>query len=171
MIEVKFFEIEKIKPYPKNAKKHPKNQIEKIADSIKNFGFNQPIVVDGDGVIIVGHGRFEAAKLLDFKKVPVIKVTDLSEDKVKAYRLADNKLNESDWDMELVMAEFFNFDESLRKLSGFNNDDFDVNQDDLETEKQIKSVFEIVVECDSEEDQRNKFNELSKKFKCRILTL
>ena len=66
--------IENIKPYEKNAKKHPKKQVEQVAKSIKEFGFNQPIVIDKKGVIIVGHGRYEAAKLLGLSDVPVIEV-------------------------------------------------------------------------------------------------
>jgi DNA modification methylase len=97
--------LDQIKPYEKNAKKHPKKQIKQIANSIREFGFNQPIVVDGKGVIIVGHGRYEAAKVLGLTEVPVIVVKNLSAEKTKAYRLADNKLNESDWDMEMVIQE------------------------------------------------------------------
>lgn len=77
-----------IKPYDKNAKKHPKKQVQQVANSIKEFGFNQPIVVDKNGVLIVGHGRLEAAKLLGLKEVPTITV-DLTEEQAKAYRLAD----------------------------------------------------------------------------------
>src|SRR3989304_4061395 len=96
--------IDSIVPYEKNAKKHPKKQVEQIANSIKEFGFNQPIVVDKQGTIIVGHGRFEAAKLLQMESVPVVEL-DISEEKAKAYRLADNKLNESDWEMQAVQDE------------------------------------------------------------------
>lgn len=113
-----------IRPYPKNAKKHPKKQIEQIASSIKEFGMNQPIVVDKEGVIIVGHGRYEAMKLLGLEITPdMIKVVDLPEKKANAYRLADNKLNESDWDMELVIEELKALeDESLAELTGFDLD-------------------------------------------------
>lgn len=96
--------IELIKPYTKNAKKHPEDQVEKIKRSIEEFGFNQPIVVDKDNVVIVGHGRLMAAMQLGLKTVPVLTV-NLTEEQAKAYRLADNKLNESDWDMDLVLEE------------------------------------------------------------------
>lgn len=102
--------ISTITPYPKNAKKHPQKQVEQVAASIAEFGFNQPIVVDADGVIIVGHGRYEAARLLGMTEVPVLEVS-LPKAKANAYRLADNKLNESDWDMELVIDE-------LKELEG-----------------------------------------------------
>ncbi len=113
--------IYKIKPYHKNAKKHPAKQIEQIANSIKEFGFNQPIVIDKNNVIIVGHGRFEAAKALGMGEVPVIKV-NLTEDQAKAYRLADNKLNESSWDMELVISELKELDPGMVDLTGFSKD-------------------------------------------------
>ncbi len=113
--------IEAIKPYPKNAKKHPNKQVEQIAASIKEFGFNQPIVVDSNNVVIVGHGRLEAAILLGLKEVPTITV-DLTEDQAKAYRLADNKLNESDWDMNLVIEELKGLSEPMFELTGFDKD-------------------------------------------------
>lgn len=107
-----------IKPYAKNAKKHTKRQVEAIAKSIKEFGFNQPIVVDKKGVIIVGHGRWEAAKLLGIKNPPVT-VADLSPKQARAYRLADNRLNESDWDMSAVLAELKDLDPTMRDITGF----------------------------------------------------
>lgn len=108
-------------PYAKNAKKHPKKQVEQVAASIKAFGFNQPIVVDKKLVVIVGHGRLEAAKLLGLKTVPVMKL-NITEEKAKAYRLADNKLNESDWDMELVVEELKGLSTSMLDLTGFDRD-------------------------------------------------
>ena len=111
-------EISNIKPYPQNAKQHPAEQIKKIAASIKEFGFNQPIVTDKEGVIIVGHGRYEAAKALGLTQVPVLEV-ELSKEQAKAYRLADNRLNESDWDMGLVIDELKTLTEELIELTGF----------------------------------------------------
>lgn len=122
--------IDQIRPYDKNAKKHPDKQVIQVANSIKEFGFNQPIVVDKNGVIIVGHGRFLASHFLGLKEVPVLEL-DLSEEKAKAYRLADNKLNESDWDMALVIAELKELDLGMVDLTGFdrklvlNDDDKD----------------------------------------------
>jgi len=113
--------IEEIKPYIKNAKLHTKKQIKQVANSIKEFGFNQPIVIDKKGIIIVGHGRFEAAKMLKMDEVPVLEV-DLNEEQAKAYRLADNKLNESDWDMDLVVSELKELSEPMVDLTGFDKD-------------------------------------------------
>jgi len=110
--------IGSIEPYGKNAKKHPDKQVRQIADSISAFGFAQPIVVDKGGVIIVGHGRYLAAHLLGIEMVPVMEL-DITEEQAKAYRLADNKLNESEWDMELVIAELKELSLPNVDLTGF----------------------------------------------------
>lgn len=110
--------IGEIQPYGKNAKKHPDKQVVQVANSIKEFGFNQPIVVDKEGVIIVGHGRFLAAHFLGLREVPVLTV-DIDEEKAKAYRLADNKLNESEWDMQLVITELKELSMDMVDLTGF----------------------------------------------------
>jgi len=112
--------IEDIRPYPKNAKEHKEKQIKKIADSIKEFGFNQPLVVDKDGVIIVGHGRYIAAQFLGMETVPVLEV-DIDDEKAKAYRLADNKLNESSWDMDIVIEELKAMSLQMVDLTGFDS--------------------------------------------------
>lgn len=139
-----------ITPYEKNAKKHPKKQVQQVADSIKEFGFNQPIVVDKNNVVIVGHGRLEAAKLLGLETVPVITV-DLTEEQAKAYRLADNKLNESDWDMDLVLPELRELSQELFDLTGFNSDlliDVDEKDDEIpevpaEPQSKLGDLYEL----------------------------
>ena len=113
--------IDKIIPYEKNAKRHTRKQVQLVANSIKMFGFNQPIVVDQNNVIIVGHGRLEAAKLLGMKEVPTVTVK-LSEEQAAAYRLADNKLNESEWDMALVIEELKGLSPAMIDLTGFAKD-------------------------------------------------
>jgi len=135
-----------IKPYEKNAKKHPKKQIEQVANSIKEFGMNQPIVVDKQGVIIVGHGRYEALKHLQWEiKDEYIKVVDLTEEQAMSYRLADNKLNESEWDMKLVLEELKGLPDELFDLTGFDRDliiDADEKDDEVpETPIEPKSVL------------------------------
>jgi len=112
-----------ITPYHLNAKKHPKKQVQQIANSIKEFGMNQPIVVDKDGVIIVGHGRYEALQLLNWEIKPEwIKIVDLTDEQAKSYRLADNKLNESEWDMKLVIDELKGLGDEMLDLTGFDKD-------------------------------------------------
>lgn len=119
--KIEQWEVEKIKPYARNTKKHPPEQIQKIAASLHAFGFNQPIVVDSAGVIIAGHGRLLGAKELGLKKVPVVVANWLSEEEVMAYRIADNKLNESDWDKDFLKFEMLTLNRSEfdLKLTGF----------------------------------------------------
>lgn len=102
--------IKELKPYKKNAKKHPKEQVEQIANSIKEFGFTQPVLIDKNNCVVAGHGRILGAKKAGLKEVPTLCLDDLTEEQIKAYRLADNKLNESDWDKALL-------DEELKELS------------------------------------------------------
>ena len=95
-LDIKYVDINELKPYVRNPKEHPDFQIEKIANSINRFGFNVPILVDKDNEIIAGHGRLLAAKKLNLKEVPIILLENLTPDEVKAFRIADNKLVERD---------------------------------------------------------------------------
>lgn len=114
---IEWKDITSVKPYARNAKKHDETQIANVAESIKQFGWQQPIVCDADGVIIIGHCRLLAAKKLGLKKVPVKTVDNLSEEQVKKLRALDNKLNESDWDFDLLAEDIGELD-----FSGFDID-------------------------------------------------
>jgi DNA modification methylase len=98
--------VDAVTPNARNARTHSKKQIRQIADSITAFGFLVPLLIDEGGVVIAGHGRYAAAKLLGLKQVPVIEVKGLSEAKRRALALADNKIAENaGWDRELLAAE------------------------------------------------------------------
>lgn len=101
-------------PYAANAKKHDARQVANVAESIRQFGFVQPVVVDRDGVIVIGHCRALAAEKLGMVEVPCVCVDDLTPEQVNALRLVDNKTNESPWDLDLLSAELPGLD-----LSGF----------------------------------------------------
>ena len=123
--DVEFIKVNDLHPYEKNAKKHPQEQIDYIKNSIKEFGFRQNLVIDKDNVVIIGHGRLEAAKQLGLEYVPCIKADDLTEEQIKALRLADNKVAESEWDFNLLddeLDDIFDID-----MSDFG---FDLNFDD-----------------------------------------
>ena len=116
--------IADIIPYAANAKKHDKRQINNVAESIKQYGFVQPIVIDRDGVIVIGHCRALAAKKLGMEEVPCVCVDDLTPEQVNALRLVDNKSNESDWDYDLLADEIpgldlsaFDFDWGLPEIT------------------------------------------------------
>ena len=113
-------------PYAGNAKKHDSTQIANVAESIEQFGFVQPIVIDRDGVIVIGHCRALAAEKLGMKEVPCVCVDDLTPEQVNALRIVDNKSNESPWDFDILPDELADID-----LSDF---DFDFGVDDEEEE-------------------------------------
>jgi len=123
MLKLDFIPLEQIKPYLNNPRKHPEEQIKKIAQSILEFGFKVPIIVDKNFIIIAGHGRYEAAKRLNLKRVPVIIADDLTPEQVKAFRIADNRISlESEWDLDALAAEIQelleeDFDLSLTMLN------------------------------------------------------
>ena len=94
-----------IVPYANNTKKHDETQIKNVAESIKKYGWVQPIVIDNDGTIVIGHCRALAAKKLGIEEVPCVVVSDLTEEEINALRIVDNKTNESPWDFDLLSAE------------------------------------------------------------------
>jgi len=97
--------LEEIKPYEKNPRKNDK-AVEKVAESIKEFGFKVPIVIDKNNKIVAGHTRYKASEQLGLEKVPCIVADDLSEEQVKAFRIADNKVTEiAEWDNDLLLEE------------------------------------------------------------------
>ena len=121
--------VKDIRPYENNPRRND-DAVDKVANSIKEFGWQQPIVVDKDGVIIVGHTRYKAAKKLKLKTVPVV-VADLSEEQAKAYRIADNSTGEiATWDYDKLMQE----------LEGI---DYDMGQFGLEIEEQYIETTEM----------------------------
>ncbi len=97
--------VKEIKPYDKNAKKHNDTQIGNVAESIRQFGFVQPIVLDKDNVVVIGHCRLLAAKKLRLETVPCVYADTFTDEQVKKLRLLDNKLNESAWDFDLLSEE------------------------------------------------------------------
>lgn len=102
---IEMWPIEKPVPYEGNPRKLTEKAISKVAASIREFGFRSPIIVDTQGIIIAGHTRLQAAKSLKMRKVPVL-VADMSPEKAKAYRLADNRVaQETTWDNDLLVAE------------------------------------------------------------------
>ena len=123
--DVELVDLDSLEPYANNPKSHPEQQVQKIADSIENYGFDQPIVIDGDGEIIKGHGRFEASKKLGLDAVPVVWQDGLSPEQVKAARIADNKVAlDAGFDYHLLDSELVDLqgdlsDSELSELTGF----------------------------------------------------
>ena len=133
-----------IVPYANNTKKHDETQIKNVAESIKKYGWVQPIVIDDDGTIVIGHCRALAAEKLGIEEVPCVVVSDLTEEEINALRIVDNKTNESPWDFDLLSAELPEID-----LSDF---EFDFGIEDEEEESEV-------VEDDDLDEQDRLFKE------------
>lgn len=104
-MRIEMWPIARVKPYPNNPRVND-DAVSAVATSIREFGWRQPIVVDGTGTIIVGHTRWKAAQRLGYSQVPVHVAADLTPEQIKAYCLADNKLSElAEWDFNLLSAE------------------------------------------------------------------
>lgn len=155
--------IKELKPYKKNAKKHSKEQVEQIANSIKEFGFTQPVIIDKNNCVVAGHGRILGAKKARLKQVPTVTLEELTEEQIKAYRLVDNKLNESEWDYSLFDEELENLTEDIdMNLFGFEMEE----QQDDETENkkkvefEIKEKYEVHIICKDEKQMEQVFNKV-----------
>ena len=133
--------ITEITPYEKNPRKNDE-AVEYVANSIKEFGFKVPIVIDKNGVIVAGHTRYKAAQELGLEKLPCIIADDLTEEQVKAFRIADNKVGElAEWDFDLLGEEL----DGILDID-MSNFGFDIDCDIEQTEKEINDCEEINIE-------------------------
>lgn len=144
-LKVEYIPISELKPYGRNARKHSEKDVEKIINSIKEFGFKDPVGIWGEkNTIVEGHGRVIAAKKLGMKEVPVIRLDDLTDEQRKAYGLAHNKTAElSEWDFDLVDAEIAEIENIDMEKFGF------------ETAKEIEEEVEQI-----EEEPEVEFSEI-----------
>lgn len=145
-LEIKYISIDDIKPYKNNPRLN-EDAIPYVMNSIKEFGFKNPIILDKNNVIVAGHTRLESAKRLDMKEVPVIYADDLTEEQVKAFRLADNKVSEKS------MWDYTKLDEELDNILDIDMSmfDFDINTDDLEldydNENEVEDINKKLCRC------------------------
>lgn len=121
-LNIIYRQIKDLKPYKKNAKKHSKEQVEQIANSIKEFGFTQPVIIDKNNCVVAGHGRILGARKAGLKQVPTVCLEELTEEQIKAYRLVNNKLNESEWDSDLLKQSLDEIAEMDMEVFGFTID-------------------------------------------------
>ena len=138
--------INDIKSYKNNAKKHPDEQINHIANSIKSFGFKQPLVIDKDNNIVAGHGRLLAAVKLGMSEVPCIIADDLTPEEIQAYRLADNKTNESPWDFELLdleLKDIFDIDMADFGFLDIDNENLLLEKTELKPYKKVHYLISL----------------------------
>lgn len=174
-LHIEYVPVDDLKPYDKNARKHGDFDVDAIAESIRKFGFNDPIGVWGkDNLIVEGHGRLLASKKLGMKKVPIIHLDHLSDEQRRAYALAHNKTAEnSEWDMEMLAEE----------LESLNGEGFDMGSFGFDAEKEaeereagvddIPMTLAVAVEFGNDESSAQEFFERMKEEgrECRILTL
>ena len=182
-MEITELPLKDILPYARNPRKN-KHATEKVAASIKEFGFRQPIVVDSEMVIVAGHTRFYAAKKLKLKTVPVHIASDLSPVKAKAYRIADNRTHEeAQWDEELLGLELGELQEMQfpdLTLTGFDAAEIEQylhlessGEDDAaegEPESNYKEQYGVIVVCENEDQQEEIYAKLTEQgYNCKVV--
>ena len=111
--------IDELLPYQRNQKDHPEEQVRNLANSLRRFGWRQPVVIDENNVIVIGHGRVLGAKMLGLTEAPVVRADDLTEDEIRELRIVDNKTNESEWN------EYLQEDVQELEFEGFDFADLD----------------------------------------------
>ena len=173
-------DLKDIIPYTNNPRNNDGEAVDKVAASIHEYGFNVPIVIDKDNVIIAGHTRYKAAQKLKHKKVPCIRAEHLSPAQVKAYRIADNKVAEfSSWENDMLALEL----EQLQELdfdldlTGFDDDEISKLLDLEEDEPEIKETsftyqeqYGVIVMCENEEEQERIYNDLTEQgLSCKVV--
>ncbi|EBJ4221242.1 ParB N-terminal domain-containing protein, partial [Salmonella enterica subsp. enterica serovar Birkenhead] len=128
MLKIEYLPRGKLLRYAKNSRTHSDEQVDQIVNSIREFGFTNPVLIDEDNEIIAGHGRLTAAEVLEIEKIPVIRLTGLTPKQKKAYRIADNKLAlNAGWDMQLLaeeVSELVDSDFDI-ELLGFSDSEID----------------------------------------------
>ena len=178
--------IENLIPYKNNARTHSEEQIVKIVNSIKQFGFINPVLVDGKLNIISGHGRVLAAEKMKLKEVPCLFIEDLTEEQKRAYIIADNRLAlDAGWDEDLLkmeLEELKNLDIDL-SITGFDINEIDdilKNIEDMEESEEengnpnnsfnYQEQYGVIVICQNEEEQEKIYNDLSQKgYECKVV--
>src|SRR4051794_6281238 len=138
--KVEHISIEELRPNAQTARLHSNKQLHQIAASIKEFGFNNPVLVDREGIILAGHGRVEAAKLLGVKSVPIIRIEHLSNEQKRAFALADNKIAlNAGWDLEMLaldLKELSNLELPFDlEITGFDTAEIELHIDGIDSNK------------------------------------
>jgi len=139
---ITYIDINKLSENPRNSKIHPDEQIAKLKKSITEFGFNIPILIDKKNMIIAGHARFLAAKALQIDSIPAIRIENLTEDQIRAYTIADNKLTElGEWDYTKLSEEleYLNSVDIDAMAMGFDYEDFEMLNDSFQNNDDILS--------------------------------
>ena len=170
---IQMMPIDTVKPYIYNPRVNDQ-AVDAVARSIEEFGFRSPIVVDESKTIINGHTRLKAAKQLGLEQVPVLLADDLTEEQVRAFRLADNKTAElAEWDDDMLEEELSLLDDIDMSEFGFEDMVEELEEEKLDnTPHELNDDDVIVIECDNEQELEQTFMKLQNEgYKCRISTL
>lgn len=165
-LKIEYLSPSELVPYENNAKRHPAEQIEQIKESIKEFGFNDPIAIGEGNVVIEGHGRLIAATEMELEKVPVIRLNELTEEQRKAYTLVHNKLTmNSGFDFSMLSLELSDLKDTF-DMSQFGFGDFEMDNlgEEFEPEPYDKEIeneygengliaYNVIISCLNEEEQ------------------
>lgn len=146
-LKIEYLPVGKLLRYAKNSRTHSDEQVEQLVNSIREFGFTNPVLIDEKNELIAGHGRLAAAEILEMDKVPAIRLSNLSEKQKKAYRIADNKLAlNAGWDMQLLAEEVKELmdDDFDIDLLGFNDAEFDEMLSDEQPQEEDDNSSPVV---------------------------
>ncbi|EOO9071533.1 ParB/Srx family N-terminal domain-containing protein, partial [Escherichia coli] len=144
---IEYLPVGKLLRYAKNSRTHSDEQVEQLVNSIREFGFTNPVLIDEKNELIAGHGRLAAAEILEMDKVPAIRLSNLSEKQKKAYRIADNKLAlNAGWDMQLLAEEVKELmdDDFDIDLLGFNDAELDEMLSDEQPQEEDDNSSPVV---------------------------
>lgn len=175
-MKIIYKKLEDIIPYENNPRNNEK-AVDYVANSIKEFGFKVPIIIDKENVVVTGHTRLKASEKLGLKEVPVIMADDLTEEQIKAFRLADNKVAQfSTWDLEKLELELediaidmveFGFDE-LEPII----EDEEENDETIDSGFTYKEQFGVIVMCKNEDEQESVYNKLTNEgYDCKVVAV
>ena len=181
-MKITYKNIEELIPYARNSRTHSDEQVAQIAASIKEFGWTNPVLVDGENGIIAGHGRVLGARKLGIKEIPTIELSHLTNAQRRAYVIADNKLAlNAGWDMSALSLELQDLDTGELDLSllGFSEKELEDiltwapdSEKSTDNEKNItdESRNLLMIECVTESELEKLYNEIKERgFKCKIL--
>ena len=183
-MQIEHLALDALIPYARNARTHSDEQTAQIAGSIREFGFTNPVLIDGEGGIIAGHGRVMAARKLGLDNVPCIRLGHLTESQKRAYVIADNKLAlNSGWDEKMLALELADLRDASfdLDLTGFSGKELDglllidgeapgPGESASESGINYQEKFCILVDCSGEDDQRKKYDALvAAGYACRVL--
>ncbi|HFE0658392.1 TPA: ParB/Srx family N-terminal domain-containing protein [Escherichia coli] len=146
-LKIEYLPVGKLLRYAKNSRTHSDEQVEQLVNSIREFGFTNPVLIDEKNELIAGHGRLAAAEILEMDKVPAIRLSNLSEKQKKAYRIADNKLAlNAGWDMQLLAEEVKELmdDDFDIDLLGFNDAELDEMLSDEQPQEEYDNSSPVV---------------------------